>query len=157
MHGRQRYGEFLTRLPPQSAMAVEATDATAEYWMRWSVPVTVRNLANALEASGAFRSPKNGGLAILLRNGTLRKLWIPPRKLRDQRELLRLRIFLVHVHTCVKKSDQQHISPTQRADSRSDESASQLVCNLARGCRNFRSTAARTIEQELAILDFLET
>jgi hypothetical protein len=32
------------------------------------------------------------GLAILLRNGTLPEVWIPPRELRDQRELLRLRI-----------------------------------------------------------------
>jgi hypothetical protein len=34
-------------------------------------------------------------LAILLRNGTLPEVWFPPSELRDQRELLRLRIFLV--------------------------------------------------------------
>ena len=33
------------------------------------------------------------GLTILLRNGTLPEVWIPPAELRDQRELLRLRIF----------------------------------------------------------------
>jgi len=32
------------------------------------------------------------GLAILLRNGTLPEVWIPPSELRDQRELLRPRI-----------------------------------------------------------------
>ena len=39
------------------------------------------------------------GLAILLRNGTLLEVWIPPSELRDQRELLRLRIFLVRLKT----------------------------------------------------------
>jgi transposase len=35
------------------------------------------------------------GLAILLRNATLPEVWIPSGELRDQRELLRMRIFLV--------------------------------------------------------------
>jgi len=42
------------------------------------------------------------GLATLLRNGTLPEVWIPPGELRDQRELLRLRIFLVRLRTRVK-------------------------------------------------------
>src|SRR5207237_492827 len=42
------------------------------------------------------------GLAILLRNGTLPEVWIPPSELRDERELLRLRIFLVHLRTRIK-------------------------------------------------------
>jgi len=42
------------------------------------------------------------GLAILLRNGTLPEVWMPPSELRDQRELLRLRIFLVRLRTRVK-------------------------------------------------------
>jgi len=42
------------------------------------------------------------GLAILLRNGTLPEVWIPPSELRDQRELLRLRVFLVRLRTRVK-------------------------------------------------------
>jgi transposase len=42
------------------------------------------------------------GLAILLRNGTLPEVWIPPSELRDQRELLRLRIFLVRLRMRVK-------------------------------------------------------
>jgi hypothetical protein len=34
------------------------------------------------------------GLGILLRNGTLPEVWIPPAGLRDQLEMLRLRMFL---------------------------------------------------------------
>ncbi len=42
------------------------------------------------------------GLAMLLRNGTLPRVWIPPAELRDQREILRLRMTLVHMRTQVK-------------------------------------------------------
>ena len=66
-------------------------------------------LANPLEAKRRMGLTKKTdtlnarGLAILLRNGTLPEVWIPPRDLRDQRELLRLRIFLVRLRTRVKK------------------------------------------------------
>jgi hypothetical protein len=42
------------------------------------------------------------GLGILLRNGTLPEAWIPPPELRDQRELLRLCMFLVQQRTRFK-------------------------------------------------------
>src|SRR5713101_7707074 len=77
-------------------------------------------LANPLEAKRRMALTKKTdkldarGLAILLRNGTLPEVWIPPRELRDQRELLRLRIFLVHLRTRVKNR-----IPSQRAGARS--------------------------------------
>ena len=43
-----------------------------------------------------------GGLATLLRNGTLPEVWIAPREVRDQRELLRLRMTLVGMETRLK-------------------------------------------------------
>lgn len=42
------------------------------------------------------------GLAILLRNGTLPEVWIPPRDLRDQREILRTRMALRDHRTMLK-------------------------------------------------------
>jgi transposase len=42
------------------------------------------------------------GLAILLRNGTLRESWIPPGGLRDQRELLRTRMALRDLRSSLK-------------------------------------------------------
>src|SRR6266849_1990282 len=77
-------------------------------------------LANTLEAKRRMALTKKTdkldarGLAILLRNGTLPEVWIPPRELRDQRELLRLRIFLVHLRTRVNNR-----IPSQRAGARS--------------------------------------
>jgi transposase len=42
------------------------------------------------------------GLAMLLRNGTLPEVWIPPGELRDQREMFRLRMSLVESKAQVK-------------------------------------------------------
>jgi len=39
---------------------------------------------------------------MLLRNGTLPRVWIPPAELRDQREMLRLRMSLVRMKTQLK-------------------------------------------------------
>src|SRR6201987_769941 len=76
--------------------------------MRWSGRVTTLSYAIRWRQSGAWGLTKKTdkldakGLAILLRNGTLAEVGIPPSELRDQRELLRLRIFLVRLRTRVK-------------------------------------------------------
>ena len=102
-HDRQVYREFLARLPPHSAIAVEASGSYG-----WLVDEMERSghrpkLCNPHEAKRRMglthKTDKLDakGLAILLRNGTLPEVWIPPSELRDQRELLRLRIFLIHL------------------------------------------------------------
>jgi transposase len=107
-HERQLSRDFLARLPAHSAIAVEASGNYS-----WLVDEMERSghrpkLANPLEAKRRMGLTKKTdtldarGLAILLRNGTLPEVWIPPRELRDQRELLRLRIFLVRLRTRVK-------------------------------------------------------
>src|SRR5258706_911118 len=100
-HDRQLYREFLARLPAHSAIAVEASGSYG-----WLVDEMERlghrpKLANPLEAKRRMGLTKKTdkldakGLAILLRNGTLPEGCILPSELRDQRELLRLCIFLV--------------------------------------------------------------
>ena len=107
-HDRQLYREFLARLPAHSAIAVEASGSYS-----WLVDEMERSghhpkLCNPLEAKRRMGLTNKTdkldarGLAILLRNGTLPEVWIPPSELRDQRELLRLRIFLVSLRTRVK-------------------------------------------------------
>ena len=107
-HDRQLYREFLARLPANSAIAVEASGHYG-----WVVDEMERaghrpKLCNPLEAKRRMGLTNKTdkldarGLGILLRNGTLPEVWIPPSDLRDQRELLRLRIFLVRLRTRVK-------------------------------------------------------
>jgi transposase len=94
VYDRQIYGEFLARLPPHSAIAVEASGSYS-----WLVDEMERSghhprLCNPLEAKRRMGLTKKTdtldarGLAILLRNATLPEVWIPPSELRDQRELL---------------------------------------------------------------------
>jgi hypothetical protein len=98
----------LARVPAHSAIAVAASGSYS-----WLVDEMERSghrpkLCNPLEAKRRMGLTKKTdmldarGLAILLRNGTLPEVWIPPSELRDQRELLRLRIFLVRLRTRVK-------------------------------------------------------
>jgi transposase len=97
--------QFLSRLPAHSATAVEATGSYS-----WLVDEMEQlghrpQLCNPLEAKRRMGLTNKTdkldakGLAILLRNGTLPEVWIPPSELRDQRDLLRLRIFLVRMRT----------------------------------------------------------
>src|SRR5437879_1811953 len=84
-HERDQYREFLKRLPAGSQIALEASGHY--YWIVEEMECAGHNprLANPLEAKK--RMGKTGkktdtidakGLGILLRNGTLPEVWIPP-------------------------------------------------------------------------------
>jgi len=96
------------------------------------------------------------GLAILLRNGTLPEVWIPPSELRDQRELLRLRIFLVRLRTRVKNRIHgtlgRHNVQVPGADLFGIGARLQLCTRLP----ELPVHSREAIDQELATLDFLE-
>jgi transposase len=109
IHDREQYRRYLEQLPPGSQIALEGSGHY--YWIVDEMEAAGHypRLAHPLEAKK--RMGKTGkktdkvdanGLGILLRNGTLPEVWIPPAELRDQRELLRLRMFLVRQRTRVK-------------------------------------------------------
>src|ERR1700682_603110 len=162
-HDRQVYREFLARLPAHSAIAVEASGSYS-----WLVDEMERSghrpkLCNPLQAKRRMGLTKKTdkldakGLAILLRNGTLPEVWIPPSELRDQRELLRLRIFLVHLRTRVKNRIHgtlaRHNVQIPGADLFGVAARQLLGARLPELPEHSREA----IEQELATLDFLET
>jgi transposase len=160
---QELYREFLSRLPAHSAIAVEATGSYS-----WLVDEMERlghrpKLCNPLEAKRRMGLTNKTdkldakGLAILLRNGTLPEVWIPPSELRDQRELLRLRIFLVRMRTRVKNRIHatlgRHNIQVPGADLFGVAARKQLGMRLPElpvHCRE-------AVEQELATVDFLKT
>jgi transposase len=162
-HDRELYREFLRRLPAHSAIAVEATGSYS-----WLVDEMEQlghrpKLCNPLEAKRRMGLTNKTdkldakGLAILLRNGTLPEVWIPPSELRDQRELLRLRIFLVRMRTRVKNRIHatlgRHNIQVPGADLFGVAARKQLGMRLPElpvHCRE-------AVEQELATVDFLKT
>jgi transposase len=97
------------------------------------------------------------GPAILLRNGTLPEVWTPPSELRDQRELLGLRTFLVRLPTRVKNRIHgtlaRHNVQVPGADLFGVAARLELNARLPELPEHSREA----VEQELATLEFLET
>jgi hypothetical protein len=111
-HDREPYRQYLEQLPPGPQIALKAS--AHYYWMvdemeaAWHYP----GLTHPLEAKK--RMGKTGkrtdrvdakGLGLLLRNGTLPEVWIPPAGLRDQQESLRLRMIPCTAAHALKESN----------------------------------------------------
>src|SRR5580658_3763743 len=160
-HDRQLYREFLARLPAHSAIAVEAGSSYS-----WLVDEMERlghrpKLCNPLEAKRRMGLTNKTdeldarGLAILLRNGTLPEVWIPPGELRDQRELLRLRIFLVRLRTRVKNRIHGTLARHNIQIPGADLFGVSARLELGRRLPELPLHSREAVEQELATLDFL--
>lgn len=107
-HERERMRAFLEALPAGQRIALETSGSY--YWLVDEMERArhVPQLAHALTAKrrmeGRHKTDERDarGLAMLLRNGTLPRVWIPPAELRDQREMLRLRMSLVESRSQAK-------------------------------------------------------
>ena len=107
-HELEAFREFLAQLPAQSQIALETSGSY--YWLVDEMKRAGHEpqLAHALTAKrrmeGRHKTDERDarGLAMLLRNGTLPRVWIPPAELRDEREMLRLRMSLVQMRTQLK-------------------------------------------------------
>lgn len=100
--------EYLRQLPQGRKIAVEASGSY--YWLVDQMEAAghephladPRLSKRRMEGRNKTDQKDAQGLAMLLRNGTLPQIWIPPRELRDERELLRLRMYLAQVRTGLK-------------------------------------------------------
>ena len=107
-HEREVFREYLRSLPAGSQIALETSGCY--YWIVDEMEQAGHRprLAHALKAKRRMEGRNKTdvldarGLAMLLRNGTLPDVWIPPAELRDQRELLRWRMWLSGTRTRVK-------------------------------------------------------
>lgn len=97
-HDRLELERFLQQLPPGSPVALESTGNW--YWLVQAIEQAglEPRLAHALEAKkrmpGRHKTDQFDaqGLALLLRNGSLPEVWIPPASLLDLRDLMRTRL-----------------------------------------------------------------
>lgn len=107
-HDRTVFRKFLQALPAASQIALETSGCY--YWIVDEMEAAGHHprLAHALTAKRRMEGRNKTdaldarGLAMLLRNGTLPEVWIPPAELRDQREMLRWRMWLSGTRTRVK-------------------------------------------------------
>jgi len=107
-HGRELYRHFLTTLAPGAPIALETVGNW--YWMIEEMeraghqPILAHAKKAKLMMGLTNKTDKLDarGLALLLRNGTLPSVWIPPGELRDQRELPRMRMVFARIRTMLK-------------------------------------------------------
>jgi len=107
-HAREVFRAFLKDLPAGSKIALETSGCY--YWMvdemeqARHIPLLAHALTAKRRMEGRHKTNERDarGLAMLLRNGTLPVVWIPPAELRDQREMLRWRMCLSRMRTRVK-------------------------------------------------------
>src|SRR5215472_16953011 len=162
-HDREQYRGFLERLPPDSQIALEASGHY--YWIVDEMQASGHHphLTHPLEAKKRMGKPGKKtdkldarGLGILLRNGTLPEVWIPPAVLRDQRELLRLRMFLVQQRTRLKNRIQGVLARYNIQlgvpDAFGAEGRRQITGHL----KELPDYTRQSVELELATEDFME-
>ncbi len=107
-NSRYQFSRFLGGLPEGSPIAIESVGNW--YWMideiekAGHVPLLVHARKAKLMMGQINKTDKldSRGLALLMRNGTLPSVWIPPGELRDLRELPRTRMAQVRVRTMLK-------------------------------------------------------
>lgn len=107
-HDGESMEQFLKGLPVGSEIAVEA--GGSYYWIveaiaaAGHVPHLAHPAASRRRIGGRHKTDERDarGCAELLRSGMLPEVWIPPPQLRDERELLRWRMFLAANRTQFK-------------------------------------------------------
>ncbi len=115
-HSRGLYRHFLSTLPSGSPIALESIGNW--YWMVEEMeraghrPILAHAKKAKLMMGLTTKTDKLDarGLALLMRNGTLPSVWIPPGDLRDQRELPRMRIAFARIRTMLKNRIQSTLA-----------------------------------------------
>lgn len=162
-HDRNGFRAFLGELPPASPIAVETTGNW--YWIVEEMERAGHSPALAHAAKSKLMMGQTNktdkldahGLATLLKNGTLPAVWIPKGEIRDQRELPRMRLVLVHMRTSLKN----RIHATFSKYGINFEGESDLFGKKGRKAIDFYKVelpqeTRRSVEQELKLLEQLE-
>lgn len=161
-HEGEAFLTFLRTLPVGSPIAVETTGHW--YWMveemerAGHVPLLTHAGKAKLMMGQVNKTDKLDarGLALLLRNGTLPTVWIPPGELRDQRELVRHRMLLVALRTRLKNRLQATLAKYgQQVEGVSDAFGRKGRRMLGACLARLPRETQRSAEEELRLLDQL--
>jgi len=162
-HEREVFRAFLRKLPAGSQIALETCGFY--YWIvdEFEQAGHTGRLAHARTAKRRMggRHKTNDrdarGLAMLLRNGTLPEVWIPPAQLRDEREALRWRMCLSQIRARVKNrihgALQRYNLDICVSDLFGDEGRAQMLARLDELPANTRAS----VLDQLQLVDVLET
>jgi transposase len=162
-HDREVFRKFLNDLPANSQIALETSGSY--YWIVDEIEAAGHQarLAHALVAKrrmeGRHKTDQKDarGLAMLLRNGTLPEVWIPPRELRDEREMLRWRMSLSGARTRVKNRIHAVLQRYNLEIGCADIFGNKGRCELFRRMPELPSYSAMSVEWQLRLLDSVES
>jgi len=152
---------FLHRCPPGTPVAVEATGNW--YWILDEIeqaglqPQLVHPRKAKLMMGQINKTDKLDahGLNTLQRNGTLPTVWIPPRPLRDLRELTRTRLVLVGQRTRLKNRLTATLAKYGFSSAASDPYGKRARAELQQQLEQLPPQTRWVSEQLLAQLDFV--
>jgi transposase len=162
-HNKGLFRGFLESLPKESPIAIESIGSW--YWIVDEMEKAGHRpvLCNPGKAKLLMGQPNKtdkldaGGLATLLRNGTLPSVWTPPSEIRDQRELPRMRMSLVRMRTAVK--NRIHASFAKYAitfEETSDLFNRKGMVLIQQALTKLPPETRRAVESELRVLERLE-
>ena len=161
-HERETMRAFLEDLPAGSQIALETRGSY--YWLVDAMeraghqPHLAHGLTAKRRMEGRHKTDERDarGLAMLLRNGTLPRVWIPPAALRDQREMVRLRMSLVESRSEIKNRIHGVLLRYNLAVKAKDMYGVGGRAELAAGLKELPEWTRHSVEQQLETIDHLE-
>lgn len=161
-HERERMRSFLEDLPAGSQIALETSGSY--YWLVEEMERAGHQpqLAHALTAKrrmeGRHKTDERDakGLAMLLLNGTLPRVWIPPAQLRDEREMLRWRMCLVESRSRIKNRVHGVLLRANVAARVSDLYGSAGRAELQQRWKELPEWTRQSVQEQLETIDHLD-
>jgi len=129
---------------------IEAAGCQAQLTNAWKAKVMMGhvNKTDKLDADG---------LALLLYNGTLPRVWIPPGEVRDERELPRTRMALSKQRTAVKNRIHATLGKYGiRLEEATDIFSGKGLAALRKGMQGLPGKTHQCVQEELALLDEIQ-
>jgi transposase len=162
-HSREEFQAYLKTLPSGSAIAVETIGSW--YWMVDEMEKAghkpyLTHAGKAKKMAGQLNKTDkldSQGLALLLKNGTLPSVWIPPGELRDKRELPRTRMVFSRMRTQFKNRLHATLAKYNiHIEEVSDLFGKKGRLLLEQSLNKLPPETKRTCQDELKFLDQLE-
>jgi transposase len=161
---RHSLRDFLEQLEPGSPVAVETTGNW--YWFLdeleglGHIPFLAHATKAKLMMGNINKTDRLDArdLGVLLRNGTLPTVWVPPAPLRGPRELLRLRVTLANMRTRVR--NRIHALLAKHGMHREDETdifTRKGRTWAGRSGRELPQGSGRCLEEQLELVDRMES
>jgi transposase len=162
IHSPELLQEYLDQFPPGTPVAFETVGNW--YWIAEAIEAAgcEPRMAHAAKAKVMMGNVNKTdkldaeGLATLLYLDKLPTVWIPDAALRDERELLRTRMFLSRMRTNLKNRIHATLSKYALVLEESDIFVGKGLAHLQRLLQGLPSQTCQCVEQELELLDQLQ-